>query len=74
MPPRSIDGVSHELTEAAFGYTLFALMSLSAWSTIGSFSVGQQDGHVWELFHRVTPYVVCTVSLIAIILLCVDFF
>jgi hypothetical protein len=67
------DPGSHELTVATFGYTLFALMSLSAWATIGSVYNDKSD-HIWPLFHRVTPYVACTIALISIILLCVDFF
>lgn len=69
-----IDPGSHELTASTFGYTLFALMTLSAWSTVGSVVKAQQNEQIWALFHRVTPYVVCTIALISIILLCVDFF
>jgi hypothetical protein len=64
----------HELTVPTFGYTLFALMSLSAWATIGSHFSDHQSEAIWSLFHRVTPYVVCTIALIAILLLLIDFF
>jgi hypothetical protein len=67
------DPGSHELTGATFGYTLFALMALSTWATVGSVYNDQTD-KIWTLFHRVTPYVACTIALISIILLCVDFF
>ena len=61
------------LTGTTFGYTLFALMSLSTWATVGSMFSGPNE-HIWTLFHRVTPYVACTIALISIILLCMDFF
>ena len=64
----------HELTISTFGYTLFALMSLSTWATVGSVFSDHDNEKIWTLFHRVTPYVVCTISLISIILLCIDFF
>ena len=63
-----------ELTVCTFGYTLFALMSLSTWATTGSVFSDHENEHIWTLFHRVTPYVVITISLISIILLCIDFF
>jgi hypothetical protein len=70
----SIEPGVHELTVSTFGYTLFALMSLSTWATIGSVFSDNENEDIWTLFHRVTPYVVCTISLISIVLLCIDFF
>ena len=69
-----IEPGAHELTVSTFGYTLFALMALSTWATVGSVFSDHENETIWTLFHRVTPYVVCTISLISIILLCVDFF
>jgi hypothetical protein len=66
--------VVHELTVYTFGYTLFALTFVSAWATIGSQYSDQSEEPIWSLFHSVTPYMVCTIALISIILLLVDFF
>lgn len=64
---------NRELTGATFGYTLFSVTFISTWATIGSYFSDQATEPVWALFHRVTPYMICTIALISIILLFIDF-
>jgi hypothetical protein len=71
----SLEPSNHELTPGTFGYTLFALIMLSTWATIGSCShTTPEDGAIWSLFHRSTPFVVCIITVISILLLYMDFF
>ena len=71
----TIEPGNHELSPGTFGYTLFALIVLSAWATIGSCShTTTEDVAIWSLFHRSTPVVVCVITVISILLLYMDFF
>jgi hypothetical protein len=70
-----IEPSTHELTPGTFGYTLFALMMLSAWAIIGSCShTTTEDVALWSLFHQLTPVVVGIIAIISILLLYMDFF